>query len=173
VDEAYCEFVEAEDYPDGMSLIDEYPNLVIFRTFSKMYALAALRIGYLAGGLPMVDAIRRTCIVYSVNSIAQEAALAAIADDGHIERTRRMVREGKEYLIKELARLQLPVITGEGNFIMIKLPISDTLAYRKLMREGIMVRTMTGFRFPNYIRVTISTMDVMKAFVAALETVIP
>ena len=71
-DEAYCEFVEADDFPDGMSLIDEYPNLVIFRTFSKMYGLAGLRIGYLAANLALVQVIRSTCIVYSVNAVAQE-----------------------------------------------------------------------------------------------------
>ena len=67
VDEAYCEFVEQEDFPDGMSLLKEYPNLVVFRTFSKMYGLAGLRIGYLAGDLEVVNIIRRTCVVYSVN----------------------------------------------------------------------------------------------------------
>lgn len=68
VDEAYCEFVEAADYPDGMRLLKEYPNLVTFRTFSKMYGLAGLRIGYLAGSRNVVDVIRRTCVVYSVNT---------------------------------------------------------------------------------------------------------
>jgi histidinol-phosphate aminotransferase len=172
LDEAYFEFVEAEDYPDGMRLIDEYPNLVIFRTFSKMYALAGLRIGYMAGNLEVVDAVRRTCIVYSVNALAQEAALAAVNADDHVARTRAMVKEGKEFLRKELRRLNLNPITGEGNYVMIRLPISDTLAYRKLMAQGVMVRTMTGFRFPNHIRVSVSTIDVMEAFVKALRVVL-
>jgi histidinol-phosphate aminotransferase len=171
-DEAYCEFVEADDFPDGMSLIDEYPNLVIFRTFSKMYGLAGLRIGYLAASLPLVQVIRSTCIVYSVNTVAQEAAVAAVGDDDHIFRTKQMVREGKEFLGKELTALGLPFVTGEGNFMMIKLPMSDTLAYRKLMTQGVMVRTMTGFRFPNYIRVTISHMDAMSAFINALANIL-
>ncbi|HMK35935.1 MAG TPA: histidinol-phosphate transaminase [Desulfomonilaceae bacterium] len=168
VDEAYCEFVESEDFPDCMNLIEEYPNLVLFRTFSKMYALAGLRIGYLAGGREIVDAIRRTCIVYSVNVLAQEAAVAAVGDEDHLVRTRKLVREGKAFLKDELTRLKLPFITGEGNYLMIKIPMSDTLAYRKLMTHGIMVRTMTGFRFPNHIRITVSHLDVMEAFVEAL-----
>jgi histidinol-phosphate aminotransferase len=172
VDEAYCEFVEADDFPDGITLIKEYPNLVVFRTFSKMYGLAGLRIGYLAGNPDVVNAIRRTCIVYSVNAVAQEAALAAVGDQEHIARTRAMVREGKKFLKKELARLGLPLITGEGNFVMIKLPMNDTLVYRKLMSEGVMVRTMTGFRFPNHIRVTVATMDAMQAFVQGLKKVL-
>lgn len=172
VDEAYGEFVEANDFPDGMALMEEYPNLVVFHTFSKMYALAGLRIGYLAGSMQIVDTIRRTCIVYSVNVVAQEAALAAVGDDDHVLRTRQMVRDGKEFLKRELSRLHLPCITGEGNYVMIKLPMSDTLAYRKLMAQGVMVRTMSGFRFPNHIRVTVSHMEAMEAFVAALRKIV-
>jgi histidinol-phosphate aminotransferase len=171
VDEAYCEFVEGEDYPDGMSLLDEYPHLVVFRTFSKMYGLAGLRIGYLAGSLPVVDAIRRACVVYSVNAVAQEAAVAALDDGDHILKSRRLVRESRAYLEEELAARGLTLVSGEGNFIMIRLPMSDTLAYRKLMTRGVMVRTMTGFRFPNFIRVTLSVREVMEAFVTALDEI--
>ena len=172
VDEAYCEFVEAEDYPDCMTLIDRYPNLVVFHTFSKMYGLAGLRIGYLAGELSVVDAIRRTCVVYSVNALAQEAALAAVGDEEHLVRSRKLVRDGRDFLKRELSRLGLPFLANEGNYVMIELPMSDTLAYRKLMTQGVMVRTMTGFRFPNHIRVTISFMEAMEAFIGALEAIL-
>ncbi len=172
VDEAYCEFVEQSDFPDGMKLVEEYPNLVVFRTFSKMYGLAGLRIGYLVGCSEVVSAIRRTCIVYSVNTLAQEAALAAVNADEHVKRTRCLVSRGKSFLTRELTRLALPYVSGEGNFLMIRLPISDTLAYRKLMKKGVMVRTMTGFRFPNHIRVTVSTTEAMHAFVHALEEIV-
>ncbi len=172
VDEAYCEFVEGEDYPDGMSLLDEYPHLVVFRTFSKMYGLAGLRIGYLAGSLPVVDAVRRACVVYSVNTVAQEAAVAALDDGDHVLKSRRLVRESRAYLEEELAVRGLPFVSGEGNFVMIRLPMSDTLAYRKLMTRGVMVRTMTGFRFPNFIRVTLSVREAMEAFVSALDEIL-
>jgi histidinol-phosphate aminotransferase len=173
VDEAYCEFVEKEDFPNGISLLKEYPNLVVFRTFSKMYGLAALRIGYLVGAQDVVDMIRRTCVVYSVNRIAQEAALAALADDtGHIERTREMVRESRAFLCGQMNCMGLSVIAGEGNYIIVKLPVSDTLAYRKLMREGIMIRPMTGFRCPNHIRITLARREAMEAFVAALKKIL-
>jgi len=72
VDEAYFEFVEKKDYPDRIKLLKEYPNLVVFRTFSKMYGLAGLRIGYLVGDLKVVNIIRRTRVVYSVNTLAQD-----------------------------------------------------------------------------------------------------
>jgi len=173
VDEAYCEFVEKEDYPDGISLIADYPNLVVFRTFSKMYGLAALRIGYLAGDRDAVDMIRRTCVVYSVNSIAQEAALAALAHGAeHIRETRRLITESRAFLCEALAKMKLPVIANEGNYLIVKLPGSDTLAYRKLMREGVMIRPMTGFRYPNHIRVTLAGMEAMEAFVGALKKIL-
>jgi len=170
IDEAYREFVEAGDFPDGISLIKEYPNLVVFRTFSKMYGLAALRIGYLVGDPVVVEMVRRTCVVYSVNSVAQDAALAALRDDtGHIQRTRSLVKDSRGFLVEELSRMGLPVIANEGNFLIIGLPGSDTLAYRKLMREGVMVRPMTGFRYPGHIRVTLAQMEAMEALVGALK----
>lgn len=173
VDEAYAEFVEDPDYPDGMALIREYPNLVVFRTFSKMFALAGLRIGYLAGDLEVVDIIRRTCVVYSVNALAQTAALAAVADgEEHILRTRELVRREKAFLAKEIGAMGLPYVLGEGNYMMIKLPMNDSLAYRKLMTRGVMVRSMTGFRFPDWIRVTVSHPEAMEAFIEALTAIL-
>jgi histidinol-phosphate aminotransferase len=172
VDEAYCEFVENPDFPDGMKLLEEYPNLVIFRTFSKMYGLAGLRIGYLAGSLEVVDVIRRTCVVYSVNTVAQDAALAAVEDDNHVRATRELVGLEKNYLKNALEPLNLQIQSGEGCFMMIKLPMSDTLAYRKFMSQGVMIRSMTGFRFPNWIRVSIGKHEAMEAFVAALKSIL-
>lgn len=173
LDEAYGEFVEDLEYPNGMELIEEYPNLVVFRTFSKMYGLAGLRIGYLAGSKEVVDVIRRVCVVYSVNAVAQMAALAALEDNGeHIAQTRELVKEGKIFLKREMGELKLPHVMGEGNFMMAQLPMSDTLAYRKLMTQGVMVRTMTGFRFPNWLRVTISSREALEAFAEALGKVL-
>lgn len=173
VDEAYCEFVEAEDFPDTLSMLDEYPNLVIFRTFSKMYGLAGLRIGYLFGNQRIVDEIRRTCVVYSVNGLAQMAALAALENDGpHIEATKALCREAKLYLKEGLNQLGLKYIIGEGNFAVVGLPMSDTLAYRKLMGHGVMVRSMTGFRFPNHLRISLSTIPVMEEFIRALRAIL-
>jgi histidinol-phosphate aminotransferase len=172
LDEAYCEFVEKADFPDGMRLIEEYPNLVVFRTFSKMYGLAGLRIGYLAGDPEVVDVIRRTCVVYSVNGPAQEAALRALDDVEHVAATRRLIRGEKDKLLHRLDDMGLSYVAGEGNFVMIRLPINDALAYRKLMTHGIMVRCMTGFRFPNWIRVTLALPETMEIFMRALAEVI-
>ncbi len=173
VDEAYLEYVDKPDFPDGMRLMERYPNLVVFRTFSKMYGLAALRIGYLCASQEVVDIVRRTHIVYSVNTQAQTAAAAAIADDAeHIAATRRMVAEGRAVLEGCFSRLGLEFVSGEGNYVMARAPLSDTLLYRKLMKRGYMVRTMTGFRFPNWIRVSLVHRPVLEGFCRALEDVL-
>lgn len=172
LDEAYAEFVDKPDYPDGMRLLREYGNLVVFRTFSKMYGLAGLRIGYLAASIPLVDMIRRTGVVYSVNSIAQEAALAALRDDAHVMRTREHIAREKHFLCETARKLGIQAQAGEGCFVMMRMPISDTLVYRKMMQMGVMIRSMTGFRYPNWIRVSIGLRDAMESCASALRTVV-
>lgn len=170
VDEAYIEYVENPNFPDTIGLMNRFPNLVIFRTFSKMYALAGLRCGYLAGTSEVVDVVRRTSVVYSVNVQAQQAALAALSDDTeHIAATRALVKEGKSFLRRACANLGLETIGGEGNYLMIRSPINDLFMYRRLMKRGMMVRTMTGFRFPGWIRVTLREMAVMESFAEVLS----
>ncbi|MFN2267704.1 MAG: histidinol-phosphate transaminase [Desulfonatronovibrio sp.] len=173
IDEAYFEYVQEPDFPDGMKIMEEYPNVVVFRTFSKMYALAALRVGYLCARPDVVDIIRRTHVVYSVNSLGQKAAAASLLEDtGFIADTRIMVDEGKKLLKEKYSRLGLEYLCGQGNFMMIKVPVSDTLIYRKLAHKGILVRTMTGFRFPGWIRVSLVQIPVMQEFCKALKEIL-
>jgi len=171
LDEAYREFVDDPDFPDGMEIMESHDNVLVFRTFSKMYGLAGFRVGYLCGSLEATDIIRRTQIAYSVNVLGQVAATAALADDaGHIAATRRMVADAKAFLGRECDALGLEYVCGQGNFAMVRTPVSDTLLYRRFMRQGIMVRTMTGFRFPNWIRVSLAPEAAMQAFATALRS---
>ncbi len=173
LDEAYAEFVDRPGYPDGLRLLADHPNLVVFRTFSKMFGLAGLRIGYLASSPEVVDVIRRVCVVYSVNALAQAAALASLSDaDRHVAATRSYLAEQRAYLLGELARLGLTVQAGDGCYVMVHLPMSDTQAHRRLLAEGVMVRAMTGFRFPNWIRVSLGPRPALEEFVAALARVL-
>lgn len=170
LDEAYREFVDDPEFPDGMEVMERHPGVLVFRTFSKMYGLAGLRVGYLCGSREAVDIVRRTHIVYSVNGLGQIAATAALEQDaGHIAATRRMVADGRAFLRDAFDALGLEHVSGAGNFIMARMPVSDTLLYRRLMRHGVMVRTMTGFRFPNWIRVTMAREEAMTAFAKALR----
>jgi histidinol-phosphate aminotransferase len=169
LDEAYIEYVERDDVPNGLALIDQYSNLVVFRTFSKMYGLAGLRVGYLAGSRQVVDLIRRAYVVYSVNTVAQAAARAAIEHgEEHIQATRALIRSGKAFLQPALRSLGLPFLCHEGSYVMIKVPVSDTLLYRRLMKRGLMIRTMSGFRFPNWIRVSVVSQGVLEQFMDGL-----
>ena len=173
LDEAYREFLDDPDFPDGMEVMERHDNVLVFRTFSKMYGLAGFRIGYLGGSLEAVDVVRRTHIAYSVNILGQIAATAALADDaGHIAATRAMADEARRALRDHFDAMGLEYVSGAGNFIMVRSPLSDTLLYRKLMREGVMVRTMTGFRCPNWIRVTLGREQAMEAFSKALGKVL-
>lgn len=176
VDEAYIEYVEGMESESAMDLIGRHPNLVVFRTFSKMFALAGLRIGYLAADLEVANAIRRTCVVYSVNSLAQEAALATLEGGAetveHLHRSRALAKGALKVLRGEFDRMGLRHVSGEGNFILVELPFSDSLAYRMLMTKGIMVRTMTGFRFPNWVRITCSHMDAMERLCETLSGIL-
>lgn len=171
VDEAYCEFVEDPRYPKTERLMDRFPNLVVFRTFSKMYALAGLRSGYLFSSHEVVDAIRRVRVAYSVNAQAQMASVAALQDDAaHIEATRRMVRESKVFLRQVCDSNEIEFVSGEGNFVMVRVPVNDMLIYRRMMKRGMMVRTMSSFRFPGWIRVTLKETDVMELFAEVLTS---
>ncbi|MFA5904451.1 MAG: histidinol-phosphate transaminase [Desulfobacula sp.] len=172
IDEAYCEYVDNPDYPDAMQLMETFPNVVTFRTFSKMYALAALRIGYLCSSPEVVDMVRRTHIVYSVNTPAQQAAAAAITDDTEfILATRKMVKDARRMLCPFFDDMGIPYLSNQGNYMMARVPLSDTLLYRMLMKHGVMVRTMTGFRFPNWIRISLVQEPVMKDFTNAFREV--
>ncbi len=173
LDEAYREYIDDPDYPDGMEIMERHGNVLVFRTFSKMYGLAGFRVGYLCGPLEAVEFVRRTHIAYSVNSLGQIAAAAALADDaGHIEGTRRMVAGARDYLHGLFEAMGLEYVSGAGNFIMVRTSVSDTLLYRRLMREGVMVRTMTGFRYPNWIRVSLAREQAMEAFAKAFRKVL-
>lgn len=173
LDEAYCEFMDDPAFPDGMEVMERHDNVLVFRTFSKMYGLAALRVGYLCGSLAAVDVIRRTHLAYSVNTPGQFAAAAALEGDaGHIRDTRAMVAAARTFLEETFAGLGLECYSRSGNYLMVRVPVSDTLLYRRLMREGVMIRTMTGFRFPNWIRVSLGLEEAMAAFAAGLRKVL-
>ncbi len=173
IDEAYFEYVEDPTYPDSMDLLKDHPNVIVFRTFSKMYALAALRIGYLCSSPEVVDIVRRAHIVYSVNTMAQLAAAASIEDnDALIYSTRDMVKEAKAMLCPFFEAIGLEYLSHQGNYMMVRTPVSDTMLYRILMKQGMMIRTMTGFRFPNWIRISLVQKPVMEDFLTAFESVI-
>ena len=166
VDEAYVEYVRRPDFPDSLELVRRRPSTLVLRTFSKIYGLAGLRIGYGIGGEELVSYLERARHPFTVSVPAQAAALAALADRAHVERSRRVNAEGAAYLERELAALGLEVWPTDANFVLVRVRpgIAD-----ELLREGIIVRPMEGFGLPGHIRVTIGTPEQNRRLVETLR----
>ena len=167
-DDAYAEYVEDPEYPRTLECHKPDRQLVTLRTFSKIYGLAGLRIGYGVGPAEVIAALDRIRQPFNVNSLAQTAALAALDDEEHVERSRRTNREGMRYLEHEFERLGLAYVPSQANFILVR--VGDGAAvYEKLLRQGVIVRPMAGYAFPEHVRVTVGTAEENERFVAALE----
>ncbi|MGG3282409.1 histidinol-phosphate transaminase [Paenibacillus solani] len=171
LDEAYYEYVTDAAYPDSIKLMERYPNLVILRTFSKIYGLAALRIGYGIGQQEVISLINRVREPFNTGRLAQVAAMAALKDQEFIATCRRLNAEGITYIQREFDRLGLSYFPANGNFIMVDVKKPGAEVFNSLLRKGIIVRP--GFAvYPNYIRVTVGSEEQNKAFIGALEQVL-
>ncbi|OGW37346.1 MAG: histidinol-phosphate transaminase [Nitrospirae bacterium RBG_13_39_12] len=167
VDEAYFEYVTNHEYADSMKHFRNGRDILILRTFSKIYGLAGLRIGYGIARQDLISEMNKLRAPFNTNSIAQQAALWALKDSDHIEHTREINEEGKRYLYKELASLNLKYIPTEANFIYILLGQDSDTFYNKLLRYGVIVRP-SG---PQEFRVTIGLPEENKRFIEALKKV--
>lgn len=171
VDEAYFEYVSDSDYPDSLAYHDRSKLILTLRTFSKLYGLAGLRIGYGIGNAAMVGLMHRLRQPFNVNAAAQWAALAALEDDGHVRKSLEVNRAGMHYLTEELSKLGLEYVPSQANFILIRVGHGfDT--FQKLLRRGVIVRPMKEYNLPEYIRVTIGTMEENRQFVSVLSNVL-
>lgn len=171
MDEAYYEFVEDPDYPDSLTSHRPGRPLVTLRTFSKIYGLAGLRIGYGIAPPELVDLIDRVRAPFNVSSLAQVAALAALEDDEHVERTRQCNREGMAYLRAEFERLGLDFVPSSANFLLVRVG-NGARVYEAMLREGVIVRPMGVYGFPEHVRISIGTPQENERCVAALERVL-
>lgn len=171
-DEAYVEYVDDPDYPDSLEYLDRYPNLVVLRTFSKCYGLAGLRVGYAIADPQIVTYLEKVRPPFNVNRLAQIAAIAALDDTEHVEKTRLMNAEGKRYLAAELEALGLQSVPTQANFILVRYDqVTDGLTER-LLERGIIVRDGMALGYPGYIRLTIGTPEQNRAVVAAVREIV-
>ncbi len=171
VDEAYFHYAHREDYPDAVRLLGEYPNVVALRTFSKVYGLAGLRVGYGVGHPEVVAAMERVREPFNVNSLALAAAEAALGDHEHVERTVRVNAEGREFFVRELAALGLPFVPTQGNFLMAEVG-NGKRVYEEMLREGVIVRPVAGYGFPAHVRISIGTPEENRRVIEALAKVV-
>lgn len=171
VDEAYFEYVTDADYPDSLSYSREARALLTLRTFSKLYGLAGLRIGYGIGPKGLIDLMHRVRQPFNVNAAAQWAALAAIGDRDHVKRSLAVNREGMDYLKKEIAKLGLEQVSSQANFILVRVGDGERV-YHELLRRGVIVRPMGAYDFSEHIRVTIGTSEENSRFISELRAII-
>ncbi len=168
VDEAYFEYVEAADYPNSLDYHQHGKTLLTLRTFSKLYGLAGLRIGYGIADKEIISLMHRVRQPFNVNAPAQWAALAALNDGEHVRRSLDNNRQGLDYLTAEFARLGIEYVPSHANFILLRVGKGEDV-FRRLLAQGIIVRPMAGYQFPEYLRVTIGTMDENRKFIDGLK----
>jgi histidinol-phosphate aminotransferase len=168
VDEAYFEYVTRADYPDSLDYLREGRNVLALRTFSKIYGLAGLRIGYGITTAAISELMNKVRQPFNTNSPAQIGALAALADRKHVERSVTMNNEGKQFLYREFDRLGISFIPTEANFIMFETALEGREVYDRLLKTGVIIRPMG----PKKLRVTIGLPEENKRFAAALEAVL-
>jgi histidinol-phosphate aminotransferase len=171
VDEAYFEYVEEPDYPDSLLYHQDGRAIFTLRTFSKLYGLAGLRIGYGIAPREMIDLMQRVRQPFNVNAPAQWAARAALEDRDHVRRSLDVNRQGMQYLRKEIAALGLEQVPSCANFILLRVGDGNEI-FRQLLGRGIIVRPMGVYEFPEYVRVTVGTAEENRQFVAALKKLI-
>ncbi len=172
IDEAYYEYAYGDDYPQSIPLLDNYENIIILRTFSKVYSLAGCRIGYGIASKEIIEVLNRARQPFNVNSLAQELAVAVLEEDGWIEEVRAINEAQKEYLYQELDKLGVKYLPTKANFIFIDIQKNAQDVFQALMKLGVIIRPMTGFGFPEAIRVSIGLPEENKFFIECLKKVL-
>ena len=168
VDEAYYEYVTDPDYADSMNYFRKGRDILILRTFSKIYGLAGLRLGYGIAGSGIIAAMNRVRQPFNINSLAQKAAVAALGDEKHLARTKRLNEKGKKYLYRELDSLKIEYVPTDANFIYIHLKEESAVQlYETLLRKGVIIRPMGS----KAVRVTIGLPEENKRFIEELKIV--
>lgn len=169
MDEAYFEYVHADDYVDSLGLMSSFPNLMVSRTFSKMYGLAGLRIGYAFADAELIGYFERLREPFNVNSVAQAAALACLKDRVYYRQIAEDVETQREYIYDQLDRCGARYEKSFTNFILISSPVPAREMTERLLREGLIVRDMTHWGLTGYIRVSIGRALENKKFIKAFQ----
>ncbi|MDK2882415.1 MAG: histidinol-phosphate aminotransferase [Bacillota bacterium] len=172
LDEAYKEFVDDPEYPDGLDYVRAGRNVIVSRTFSKIYGLAGLRIGYAIAHPDFIGGMKRIREAFAANRVAQAGALAALDDDEFVKKVHDLISAGREYLYKEFERLGLPYVKSQTNFILVDTKQDIRRVFQDLQREGVIIRPGHIWNLPTYARVTVGTPEQNEKFIRALEKVL-
>lgn len=172
LDEAYSEYADDPAYPDGLDYVVHHPNLIVTRTFSKAYGLAALRVGYSVSSPVIADLLNRVRQPFNVSTPALAAAVAALADDSYLARSVANNREGLLFLGEGLRDQQVAFIPSIGNFITLDCGRPAAPVFDALLREGVIVRPLAGYGLPDHLRVSVGTKEENARFLSALRRVL-
>ncbi len=168
LDEAYFEFTQDKNNPDGIKYLSKYPNLIVLRTFSKIYGLAGIRIGYAIADPDIIEIIERIRPPFNANSLAQAGAEAAILDRLHLKKTLKANNDGKKYMYAELKKLGVKCVPTNANFIFVEFKSNCKVVFEGLLKKGLIIRP----QFDNYARITIGTMPENRKLIKALREIL-
>uniref|UniRef100_A0A7V3ZZM0 Histidinol-phosphate aminotransferase n=1 Tax=candidate division WOR-3 bacterium TaxID=2052148 RepID=A0A7V3ZZM0_UNCW3 len=168
-DEAYYEYIRGEKFKETIEYVKNGKNVIILRTFSKIYGLAGLRLGYAFAKRDIIDALRRTRLPFNVNALSQIAAYYALDDSEHLERSLTVNKKGLEYLYKELSALNLKYYESACNFILVDFGMDSDIPYNYLLKRGIIVRPVKNYGLPTSLRITVGTQEQNEKLIRALR----
>lgn len=169
LDLAYTEYMDESIRPPIKQWLEKFPNLLVTQTFSKVYALAGLRIGYSMSNPEIADILNRVRQPFNTNQLAQTAAIASLDDIEHVAKSVAINNAGKLFLQKTFTEMGLEFIPTMGNFISVNVKQNGLALYEKMLRKGVIVRPVENYDMPEYLRITIGTQQQNERFVAALK----
>lgn len=170
-DEAYGDYIEDPEYPDGLDWVKQGKNVFVLRTFSKSYALAGLRVGYGVARADLTDYVSRVRQVFNVDSIAQAAAVASMNDPDYLRNSVELNRQGRDYLYRALESMNVAYVPTHANFLLVDIKGDSNKVFPELMKLGVIVRPASIFGLKNYLRVSIGTLEQNRKFIDALGQV--
>ena len=168
-DEAYFEYLD--DPPDTFQFVRANRNVIVLRTFSKIHALANARVGYGIARPELIRVLQKTREPFNTNGLGQAGAVAALADVAHQAETKQLTDEGRKYLESEFAALSLPFVPSVANFVLVRVGDGKAL-FKKLLRKGVIVRALSGYDLPEWVRISVGTMEQNRKCIAALREVL-
>jgi len=170
MDAAYAEYIEGEDYEDGVSLVREGTNTVVFHTLSKIYGLPSLRLGWAFAPAHIIDIMNRVRSPFNVNSPALAAGIAAVADQAHVEDSRRKNASERSRVAAAITAMGHEVVPSHANFLLVKFGANAASIAAALARQGLMVREVAAYGLPEYLRISIGTEEENTLLIEGLKT---
>ncbi|MDQ7032060.1 MAG: histidinol-phosphate transaminase [Desulfonauticus sp.] len=172
IDEAYIDFADPLEHYSFIQEFSAYPQVIFLRTFSKLFGLAGLRLGYAVLNEDLADYFWRIRLPFSVNILAEKAGLAALQDTFFYQETRRVVLEGRKFLSTKLQELGCEVFPSQANFILFKPPIEAKDVFDYLLKKGLIIRRLTSYGLPDFLRVSVGTEEENKIFLTYLQEIL-